>query len=104
MWVGVFLDEGQDLRAAISSAVKILEGAYSFVIISILDPEAMYIVKNTGTMVIGFPESLVQKAKTGSSDNVSLDELSNISEEETKAGEAAAQHKFQIVSSDTTVF
>ena len=59
MWIGVYLDEGQELREAISSAVKILEGAYSFVIISILDPEAMYIVKNSGTMVIGFPESLV---------------------------------------------
>jgi glucosamine 6-phosphate synthetase-like amidotransferase/phosphosugar isomerase protein len=43
---------------AIKSAVKILEGAYSFVMISILDPEAMCIVKNTGTMVIGFSENL----------------------------------------------
>jgi glutamine---fructose-6-phosphate transaminase (isomerizing) len=25
----------------------------------VLDPEAMYIVKNVGTMVIGFPESLI---------------------------------------------
>jgi glucosamine 6-phosphate synthetase-like amidotransferase/phosphosugar isomerase protein len=46
---------------AIKSAVKILEGAYSFVMISILDPEAMYIVKNTGTMVIGFSENLTNK-------------------------------------------
>jgi hypothetical protein len=37
-----------------------LEGAYSFVLISILDPEAMFVVKNTGTMVIGFPESLTK--------------------------------------------
>ena len=46
---------------AIKSAVKILEGAYSFVMISILDPEAMYIVKNTGTMVIGFSENLTNQ-------------------------------------------
>jgi glucosamine 6-phosphate synthetase-like amidotransferase/phosphosugar isomerase protein len=59
---------------AIKSAVKILEGAYSFVMISILDPEAMYIVKNTGTMVIGFSESLTNKVeKDNLSDNISLD-------------------------------
>jgi glucosamine 6-phosphate synthetase-like amidotransferase/phosphosugar isomerase protein len=58
MQIGVFLDKGQNVMEAIKSAVKILEGAYSFVMISILDPEAMYIVKNTGTMVIGFSENL----------------------------------------------
>jgi glucosamine 6-phosphate synthetase-like amidotransferase/phosphosugar isomerase protein len=59
---------------AIKSAVKILEGAYSFVMISILDPEAMYIVKNTGTMVIGFSESLTNKIeKDNLSDNISLE-------------------------------
>ena len=59
---------------AIKSAVKILEGAYSFVMISILDPEAMYIVKNTGTMVIGFSESLTNKVeKDNLSDNISLE-------------------------------
>ena len=59
---------------AIKSAVKILEGAYSFVMISILDPEAMYIVKNTGTMVIGFSESLTNKVeKDNLSDNISID-------------------------------
>lgn len=35
-----------------------MEGAYSFVLISILDPESMYIVKNTGTMVIGVAKQL----------------------------------------------
>jgi len=40
---------------AIKKSVEVLEGAYSFLLISILDPEAMYVVKNTGTMVIGFP-------------------------------------------------
>ena len=47
------MDQGKTLMEAISSCVEILEGAYSFVLISILDPESMYIVKNTGTMVIG---------------------------------------------------
>lgn len=42
--------------------MRILEGAYSFLVISILDPDAMYIVKNTGTMVIGFPPSLAADA------------------------------------------
>lgn len=60
---------------AIKSAVKILEGAYSFVMISILDPEAMYIVKNTGTMVIGFSENLANKIDIDKniSDNISLE-------------------------------
>lgn len=49
----MFLDEGLELFEAINRCVDVLEGAYSFVLISILDPESMYIVKNTGTMVIG---------------------------------------------------
>ena len=63
--MGVFLDQGQTLFEAITSTVRILEGAYSFLLISILDPEAMYIVKNTGTMVIGFPESMTASAHKG---------------------------------------
>jgi glucosamine--fructose-6-phosphate aminotransferase (isomerizing) len=55
IWIGVYLDQGQTLYEAIKSVVRILEGSYSFILISILDPEAMYIVKHTGTMVIGFP-------------------------------------------------
>jgi glucosamine--fructose-6-phosphate aminotransferase (isomerizing) len=58
IYVGVFLDQGLSIFDAIKKSVEILEGAYSFVLISILDPEAMFIVKNTGTMVIGFPEAL----------------------------------------------
>lgn len=58
MWIGVFLDQGQPLGEAISKCVEILEGAYSFVLISILEPDAMYIVKNTGTMVIGVAKEL----------------------------------------------
>ena len=46
---------------SIKKSVEILEGAYSFLLISILDPEAMFVVKNTGTMVIGFPEILKMK-------------------------------------------
>lgn len=61
IYVGVFLDQGLNVFDSIQKAVEVLQGAYSFVLISILDPEAMYIVKNTGTMVIGFPESLRQK-------------------------------------------
>tara|TARA_B110000285_G_scaffold230307_1_gene296681 strand:- start:1157 stop:2308 length:1152 start_codon:yes stop_codon:yes gene_type:complete len=74
-----------------------LEGAYSFVLISILDPEAMFIVKNTGTMVIGFPESL------NKTDDEELQPISDMSSEGKKKEEEDI-HKFQIVSSDTTVF
>lgn len=58
--IGTFLDQDQSLMDSIKSTVKILEGAYSFILISILDPEAMYIVKNCGTMVIGFPKTLME--------------------------------------------
>lgn len=103
IWVGVFLDQGLSVFDAIQKAVEILQGAYSFVLISILDPEAMYIVKNTGTMVIGFPESLRQKDAPGDATSLkSLSELGSDDEEEKKS--SAEKHKFQIVSSDTTVF
>jgi glucosamine 6-phosphate synthetase-like amidotransferase/phosphosugar isomerase protein len=51
--IGLELDKGKSVFDAISDATAILEGAYSFVLISILEPENMYIFKNTGTMVIG---------------------------------------------------
>ena len=78
IWIGVFLDEGCTLFDAIKNVVRILEGAYSFLLISTLDPEAMYIVKNTGTMVIGFPESL----KAGESDIKSLGSISDLGEDD----------------------
>lgn len=58
LYIGIFLDQGFELFEAIKKCVEILEGAYSFVLISILDPESMYIVKNTGTMVIGVAQQL----------------------------------------------
>jgi glucosamine--fructose-6-phosphate aminotransferase (isomerizing) len=58
IWIGVYLDQGLSLFESIKKCVEVLEGAYSFLLISTLDPEAMFIVKNTGTMVIGFPETL----------------------------------------------
>lgn len=51
--IGLELDKGKSVFDSISDATAILEGAYSFVLISILEPENMYIFKNTGTMVIG---------------------------------------------------
>ena len=92
------LDQGLSIFDAIKKAVEILEGAYSFVLISILDPEAMFVVKNTGTMVIGFPESLAQKENEG------IQPISDMSSSEGKLKEEEDIHKFQIVSSDTTVF
>jgi len=82
-----------------------LEGAYSFIVISTLDPEAMYIVKNTGTMVIGFPKSLAQRSDGGTSlRSISEAGSDHEGEEETKDNYKEHSHKFQIVSSDTTVF
>jgi glucosamine--fructose-6-phosphate aminotransferase (isomerizing) len=98
IWIGVFLDEGFSLFDAIKQTVSILEGAYSFLMISTLDPEAMYVVKNTGTMVIGFPEILKKKGLTDK------ESLSSLSEKGSQDGEGHENHKFQIVSSDTTVF
>lgn len=105
--IGTYLDEGQALLEAIKSSVKVLEGAYSFILISILDPEAMYIVKNCGTMVIGFPKTLMEQVQE--QDKISLDNLSEISGED-KGGKdqnndkKEKEHRFQIVTSDTTVF
>jgi len=83
------LDEGYNLFESIKKTVEILQGAYSFVLISILDPEAMYIVKNTGTMVIGFPDSL--KSKKGDDLN-KLEAISDMSSE--KDEEEKNSHKF----------
>lgn len=78
--IGTYLDKGEKLLEAIKSTVKVLEGAYSFILISILDPDAMYIVKHCGTMVIGFPKSLMEKNSANSEkEGLSLDNLSEIS-------------------------
>ncbi|CDW89005.1 glucosamine-fructose-6-phosphate aminotransferase [Stylonychia lemnae] len=96
LYIGIFLDQGHELFEAITKCVEILEGAYSFVLISILDPTSMYIVKNTGTMVIGVAKELHavedEEVKT-------LDIDSN-----EKKHEGRDEHLFQIVASDTTVF
>jgi len=48
----------------------------------------MYIVKNTGTMVIGFPENLKKQALEAAADNVSFSSLSEQgSDEEDGAAE-----------------
>ena len=56
--IGLQLDQGCGLLEAITKATEKLEGAYSFVLISILEPENMYVFKNTGTMVIGVSDTL----------------------------------------------
>ena len=58
LWIGVYLDKGFKVYDAIKEVCRIVEGAYSFLLISILDPDAMYVVKYTGTMVVGFPEQM----------------------------------------------
>lgn len=56
--IGTYLDKGLNLFESIEQAALVLEGAYSFVLISILEPENLYIFKNTGTMVIGVSDGL----------------------------------------------
>ena len=56
--IGHELDQGHGLVEAITNATERLEGAYSFVLISILEPDNMYVFKNTGTMVIGVSDTL----------------------------------------------
>ncbi len=41
IWIGVFLDQGMQLCDAITKCLEICEGAYTFVLISILEPDAM---------------------------------------------------------------
>ena len=54
----------------------------------------MYIVKHTGTMVIGFPECLFKKAPKDF-ETVSLDSVSNISEgKEGPLDSQSKEHKF----------
>jgi glucosamine--fructose-6-phosphate aminotransferase (isomerizing) len=93
--VGVYIDQGQNVFDAIKSVVRILEGAYSFLLISILDPEAMYVVKNTGTMVIGIPESLKKKANQLDNEAKSLNSLSEQgSDDEKESDKKEEKHKF----------
>ena len=58
IWIGVYIDQGMSLFEAITKCISVLEGAYTFVLISILEPDAMYIIKNTGTVVIGVSKGL----------------------------------------------
>jgi glucosamine 6-phosphate synthetase-like amidotransferase/phosphosugar isomerase protein len=102
IWIGVYLDEGLSLFESIKKSVEVLEGAYSFLLISTLDPEAMFIVKNTGTMVIGFPEML--KKQNATNDKlIRSSSIGSITSVDSKDGPEES-HKFQIVASDTTVF
>ena len=97
LWIGVYLDQGHTLSQSIQRCVERLEGAYSFVLISVLEPDSMYIVKNTGTMVIGVAPEL---AKGGEVQKVEGDIEGNTS----TSSSDNEQHLFQIVASDTTVF
>jgi len=58
--IGIELDKDKSLFDAVQSGTERLEGAYSFVLISILEPDKMYLFKNTGTMVIGVSDTLQQ--------------------------------------------
>jgi len=96
--IGLALDSGLSLFDSISKATETLEGAYSFVLISILEPDNMYIFKNCGTMVIGLSDGLREKSD---------DDIKQIEESKDEAGateSAENPHEFQIVASDTTVF
>lgn len=91
--IGIELDKGKNLFNAISDATALLDGAYSFVLISILEPDNMYIFKNTGTMVIGVSQGLQQANQI---------EIKHTDSPIKQPQQDA--HEFQIVASDTTVF
>ncbi len=57
--------------------MSILEGAYSFVLISVLEPDCMYIVKNTGTMVIGVAKDLEMHDPTSPDGKLHMNTLKN---------------------------
>mmetsp|Transcript_12771 Transcript_12771/g.9258 ORF Transcript_12771/g.9258 Transcript_12771/m.9258 type:complete len:173 (+) Transcript_12771:369-887(+) len=75
IWIGVFLDQGFNLFDSISKCIEICEGAYTFALISTLEPDSIYIIKNTGTVVIGVSKDL--QAAEG-------EELLKVEEEEHK--------------------
>jgi glucosamine--fructose-6-phosphate aminotransferase (isomerizing) len=100
IYIGIFLDKGFPLQESITKCLDILEGAYTFVLISILEPDALYIIKNTGTVVIGVSKGL-QGANASSIHRIHED-VKEAGKEEEKEGDD--EHKFQIVASDTSVF
>jgi hypothetical protein len=69
-----------------------LEGAYSFVLISILEPENMYIFKNTGTMVIGLSDGLREGSNAS---DLPLEESKNTTlKKEASIGSDGLPHQF----------
>ena len=104
--IGIELDKNKSLFDAIKSGTERLEGAYSFVLISILEPNNMYLFKNTGTMVIGVSDSLQEQLAQEMDLKTSPQQVQGNDEEEKKDGDEKdqTQHSFQIVASDTTVF
>ena len=56
--IGLELDNGLELSEAIKAGTDRLLGTFSIVLISILEPDVMYVVKNTGAMVIGVSDGL----------------------------------------------
>ena len=40
-WIGIFLDKNYSLFESIKNCVEICEGAYTFAVISILEPDAI---------------------------------------------------------------
>ena len=81
----------------------VVKSSYSICLISVLEPDAMYIFKNTGTLVIGVSESLTIEEFEEKSDRPR--EVRDVLEMASKpSGTVPDKHAFQIVSSDTTVF
>jgi len=66
MLIGVYLDQDKSLFDSIQLAMDKLSSkasTYSIALISILEPDDMYIFKNAGTMAIGVSESLTLQSK-----------------------------------------
>ena len=102
--IGLELDNGLELSEAIKAGTDRLLGTFSIVLISILEPDVMYVVKNTGAMVIGVSDGL--QAGDHEVQTVFEEEKKSTSKMTTKSKPKAKKdnHQFQIVASDTTVF
>ena len=60
--IGRFLDEGQPIQLAIETAIQSLRGTWALVIISILDPNKMWITRNGSPLLLGLEDDYIMVA------------------------------------------
>ena len=60
--IGRFLDEGMSISLAIENTVKMLRGTWALVIISITDPNKMWITRNGSPLLLGLEDDYIMVA------------------------------------------